>query len=54
MLTNTSLVVGVRETLARAEAVLATLNVGDIVYGKVTTLKDYGAFVDIGGLEGFL
>ncbi|MEE3285502.1 MAG: S1 RNA-binding domain-containing protein [Planctomycetota bacterium] len=30
------------------------LNVGDIRNGTVKTLKDYGAFVDLGGLDGFL
>lgn len=44
----------VEENKKRAEAVLANLNAGDIVYGKVTTLKDYGAFVDIGGIEGLV
>lgn len=42
------------ENKKRAEAVLANLNAGDLVYGKVTTLKDYGAFVDIGGIEGLV
>jgi small subunit ribosomal protein S1 len=31
-----------------------TLKVGDIVTGRVTSLRDFGAFVDIGGLEGLL
>ena len=30
------------------------LSVGDIRSGTVKTLKDYGAFVDLGGLDGFL
>ena len=32
----------------------ANLNVGDIVEGKVMRFTDYGAFVDIGGLDGLL
>lgn len=31
-----------------------TLNVGDIVQGKVMRFTDYGAFVDIGGIDGLL
>ncbi len=31
-----------------------TLNVGDIVEGKVMRFTDYGAFVDIGGIDGLL
>lgn len=31
-----------------------TLNVGDVVTGTVTSLRDFGAFVDIGGIEGLL
>lgn len=31
-----------------------TLNVGDVVEGKVMRFTDYGAFVDIGGLDGLL
>jgi small subunit ribosomal protein S1 len=36
-----------RETRARLE-------VGSVVKGKVSAVKDYGAFVDLGGLEGML
>jgi small subunit ribosomal protein S1 len=32
----------------------ATLAVGSVVTGRVTAVKDYGAFVDLGGLEGML
>ena len=32
----------------------ANLNVGDIVEGKVMRFTDYGAFVDIGGVDGLL
>jgi small subunit ribosomal protein S1 len=31
-----------------------SLQVGDIVKGKVTSLTDYGAFVDIGGMDGLI
>ncbi len=31
-----------------------TLEPGAVVRGKVTTIKDYGAFVDLGGVEGML
>ena len=31
-----------------------TLNVGDVVEGKVMRFTDYGAFVDIGGIDGLL
>ncbi len=33
---------------------LAQIKVGDIVDGKVESLKDYGAFVDLGGVTGLL
>ncbi|MDR0851837.1 MAG: bifunctional 4-hydroxy-3-methylbut-2-enyl diphosphate reductase/30S ribosomal protein S1 [Clostridiales Family XIII bacterium] len=31
-----------------------TINVGDIIEGKVMRFTDYGAFVDIGGIDGLL
>jgi small subunit ribosomal protein S1 len=31
-----------------------SLQVGDVVKGKVTSLTDYGAFVDIGGMDGLI
>jgi len=31
-----------------------SLKVGDIVKGKVTSITDYGAFVDIGGMDGLI
>jgi small subunit ribosomal protein S1 len=31
-----------------------SLQVGDIIKGKVTSLTDYGAFVDIGGMDGLI
>ncbi len=42
------------EQKKKAEEVLKTLEVGAVVDGVVTSLKDYGAFVDIGGLEGLV
>ncbi|TXT38381.1 MAG: small subunit ribosomal protein S1, partial [Planctomycetota bacterium] len=41
----------------RAEAeekILSTLEVGQTLDGTVKTVKDYGAFVDLGGLDGFI
>ena len=41
----------------RAEAqekILATLEVGQSLDGVVKSVKDYGAFVDLGGLDGFV
>jgi small subunit ribosomal protein S1 len=31
-----------------------SLQVGDVIKGKVTSLTDYGAFVDIGGMDGLI
>lgn len=42
------------ENKKKAQELLETLEVGKVVKGKVTTLKDYGAFVDLGGLEGLI
>ncbi len=39
---------------AKAAEVLATLNVGDVVKGKVVRIVAFGAFVDLGGVEGLL
>jgi small subunit ribosomal protein S1 len=38
----------------QADATRGKLEPGVVVRGRVTTIKDYGAFVDIGGLEGML
>lgn len=35
-------------------AKLAEIKVGDVLTGKVESLKDYGAFVDLGGVTGLL
>lgn len=37
-----------------AEATRARLSVGAVLEGTVTTIKEYGAFVDLGGIEGML
>lgn len=42
------------EKKKKAEEVLKTLEVGARVHGEVTSLKDYGAFVDLGGIEGLV
>ncbi len=42
------------EAAVQAEKTRSTLAVGSVLRGKVTALKDYGAFVDLGGLEGML
>jgi small subunit ribosomal protein S1 len=42
------------EAQARAEKTRATLQAGAVLRGTVTSLRDYGAFVDLGGIEGML
>jgi small subunit ribosomal protein S1 len=42
------------EQAVQGEATRARLSVGSVVPGKVTAIKDYGAFVDLGGVEGML
>jgi small subunit ribosomal protein S1 len=42
------------EAEARAAELRERLTVGAVLPGTVTTIKDYGAFVDLGGLEGML
>lgn len=43
-----------RDRLEKRDALKATLNEGDQVSGKVTKLMPFGAFVDIGGIEGLI
>lgn len=38
----------------RKQTLLAELNVGDVVNGIVTGLRDFGAFVNIGGADGLI
>ncbi|MBC8133711.1 MAG: S1 RNA-binding domain-containing protein [Deltaproteobacteria bacterium] len=42
------------EGRARASETRATLAVGAVISGVVTSIKDFGAFVDSGGLDGLL
>lgn len=42
------------EAQARAAAARSALAVGKVVRGRVTSLASYGAFVDLGGIEGLL
>jgi small subunit ribosomal protein S1 len=42
------------EQQRQREALRETLKVGDVVRGTVTNIRDFGAFVDIGGIEGLL
>ncbi|AMV70831.1 30S ribosomal protein S1 [Desulfuromonas carbonis] len=42
------------ERQRQREALQQTLKEGDVVTGKITSLRDFGAFVDIGGIEGLL
>jgi len=44
----------VEEKRKQVEEIWDNLNVGDIVEGKVMRFTDYGAFVDIGGVDGLL
>jgi len=42
------------EQKAKREALAATLNEGAVVTGRVKNVTDYGAFVDLGGMDGLL
>ncbi|MFP5287413.1 MAG: 30S ribosomal protein S1 [Thermoanaerobaculia bacterium] len=42
------------EQKSRAAEARSRIQVGSVVRGKVTSLASYGAFVDLGGLEGML
>lgn len=42
------------EARRQAEELRTRLEVGLVLKGKVTSVKDYGAFVDLGGLEGMV
>lgn len=43
-----------QEEKERKEAVLASVQEGQVILGSVKTLMDFGAFVDIGGIDGLL
>ena len=36
------------------QELMANLKVDDVINGRVKTIKDYGAFIDLGGADGFL
>lgn len=42
------------EQKEQAEELRKHLSVGAVMRGRVTALKDYGAFIDLGGIEGML
>ena len=42
------------EKESKIKELFDSLKVGDIVKGKVTSITDYGAFVDIGGMDGLI
>jgi len=42
------------EQQAKAEELRASLEEGAVLSGTVTSIKDYGAFVDLGGIEGMV
>jgi small subunit ribosomal protein S1 len=42
------------EARSRAEAARAAIAVGKVLRGKITSLASYGAFVDLGGIEGLI
>ena len=42
------------EAAAKSEELWASMEVGNVVDGTVTNIRSYGAFVDIGGIEGLL
>lgn len=47
-------VIAQEERQAKLKAIWDTLSEGDIVEGKVMRFTDYGAFIDLGGLDGLL
>jgi small subunit ribosomal protein S1 len=42
------------EKAARRESLKETLREGEVVSGKITSVRDFGAFVDVGGAEGLI
>jgi small subunit ribosomal protein S1 len=42
------------ENGSERQALLSSLNEGDVVVGTVKNLTDYGAFIDLGGVDGLL
>ena len=43
-----------QEEKERREAALASVHEGQVIRGTVKTLMDFGAFIDIGGIDGLL
>jgi small subunit ribosomal protein S1 len=43
-----------RQSEEEIQALLSSLEAGQIVKGKVTSIKDFGAFIDVGGAEGLV
>jgi small subunit ribosomal protein S1 len=43
-----------QDVRARAEQAREQIKVGSVVKGVVTSIKDYGVFVDLGGIEGLI
>lgn len=43
-----------REAKGARERVLATLALGSVVKGRVSQIREFGAFVDLGGIEGLV
>ena len=44
----------VAEKSQKMEELLSTLKVGDVIEGKVKNVTDFGAFIDLGGVDGLL
>ncbi len=42
------------ETAEQKEKIFESLSVGDVRHGKVRSVTDYGAFIDLGGVDGLL
>ena len=42
------------EARARADVTRASLKVGAVLKGTVSSVRDFGAFIDLGGLDGLL
>jgi len=43
-----------RDVAVKKENVFSRINVGDVITGKITRIANFGAFVDIGGVDGLL
>ena len=39
--------------MLKKDQLLQSLNEGDVIDGKVARLTQFGAFIDIGGVDGF-